>query len=228
METSLDTARRPAVELECYPMTATPPDLVPGRQSRNWMDAFASRHPYRCLPLNMANTTGWEILCPFGFSAEWTSASGLFYVAPATETIKSSLHSELEVELGAGPDEGGAALRFGLPAAPHWDRLIEALRALPATSFLTDPDTALGWAPTEATPRNPIIVIEYEGQMRGLIVHDVADIVSIEAGTLQQPDAMGHETITHFLEGIAPLGDDMVMVLDLARLMADEPIELAA
>ena len=63
---------------------------------------------------------------------------------------------------------------------------------------------------------------------RGLIVHDVADIVSIEAGTLQQPDAMGHESITHFIQGIAPLGEDMVMVLDLARLMADEPIELAA
>jgi purine-binding chemotaxis protein CheW len=86
----------------------------------------------------------------------------------------------------------------------------------------------LGWTPTEATPRNPIVVIEHEGQMRGLIVHDVADIVSIETGTLQQPDAMGHETITHFLEGIAPLGDDMVMVLDLARLMEDEPVELAA
>jgi len=56
----------------------------------------------------------------------------------------------------------------------------------------------------------------------------VADIVGIEAGTLQQPDAMGHESITHFLEGIAPLGDDMVMMLDLTRLMADEPIELAA
>jgi hypothetical protein len=60
------------LELECYPMTQRPPDLVPGRQSRAWMDAFAARHPYRCLPLNMANTTGWEILCPFGFTAEWT------------------------------------------------------------------------------------------------------------------------------------------------------------
>jgi purine-binding chemotaxis protein CheW len=38
---------------------------------------------------------------------------------------------------------------------------------------------------------------------------------------------MGHETITHFLEGIAPLGDDMVMVLDIGRLMADEDLELA-
>jgi len=48
-----------------------PCDLVPGRQARNWMDSFVSRHPYRCLPLNMANTTGWEVLCPYGFTAEW-------------------------------------------------------------------------------------------------------------------------------------------------------------
>ena len=59
------------MELECYPMSDTPCDMVPGRQSRDWMDSFASRHPYRCLPLNMANTTGWEILCPIGFTAEW-------------------------------------------------------------------------------------------------------------------------------------------------------------
>ena len=84
----------------------------------------------------------------------------------------------------------------------------------------------LGWTHTDATPRNPIIVIEYEGRICGLIVHDVADIVSIEAGTLQQPDAMGHETITHFLEGIAPLGDDMVMVLDLKQLMTEDLLEL--
>ncbi len=59
------------MELECYPMNDTPCDLAPGRQSRDWMDAFAARHPYRCLPLNMANTTGWEITCPIGFTAEW-------------------------------------------------------------------------------------------------------------------------------------------------------------
>jgi hypothetical protein len=35
------------------------------------MESFASRHPYRCLPLTMANTTGWEILNPIAFTAEW-------------------------------------------------------------------------------------------------------------------------------------------------------------
>lgn len=58
--------------LECYPTTPLAPEIVPGRPDRDWMDAFAARHPYRCLPLTMANTTGWEILCPMGFEAEWT------------------------------------------------------------------------------------------------------------------------------------------------------------
>lgn len=113
-----------------------------------------------------------------------------------------------------------------LPRVPEYVAGVVNLRG--AVLPVIDLAARLGWQPTDATPRNPIIVIEFEGQMRGLIVHDVADIVSIEAGTLQQPDAMGHENITNFLEGIAPLGDEMVMVLDLARLMADEPIELAA
>jgi hypothetical protein len=59
------------LELECYATQPRPPELVPGRPQRAWMDAFTDRHPYRCLPLSMANSTGWEILCPVGFTAEW-------------------------------------------------------------------------------------------------------------------------------------------------------------
>lgn len=58
-------------QLECFPTTQRPPDMVPGRPQRGWMDRFSERHAYRCLPLTMANTTGWEILCPFAFTAEW-------------------------------------------------------------------------------------------------------------------------------------------------------------
>ena len=59
------------MQLECFPTATRPPDIVPGRPRRAWMDAFLDRHPYRCLPMTMANSTGWEILCPVGFIAEW-------------------------------------------------------------------------------------------------------------------------------------------------------------
>jgi purine-binding chemotaxis protein CheW len=113
-----------------------------------------------------------------------------------------------------------------LPRVPDYVAGVVNLRG--AVLPVVDLAARLGWQPTEATPRNPIIVIEHEGQLRGLIVHDVADIVSIDAGSLQNPNAMGHETITHFIQGIAPLGEEMAMVLDLARLMIDEPLDLEA
>jgi hypothetical protein len=59
------------MELECFPVVNRPPEIVPGRPQRRWMDDFQDRHAYRCLPLTMANTTGWELLCPVGFVAEW-------------------------------------------------------------------------------------------------------------------------------------------------------------
>ncbi len=59
------------MELECFSVVARPPEIVPGQPSRPWMDGFHARHPYKCLPLTMANTSGWDILCPFSFTAEW-------------------------------------------------------------------------------------------------------------------------------------------------------------
>src|SRR3546814_7449776 len=35
------------------------------------MDATDQRFAYRCLPITIANTYGWELLCPAGFSAVW-------------------------------------------------------------------------------------------------------------------------------------------------------------
>jgi hypothetical protein len=59
------------MQLECFATVPEPTQMVPGRPERPWMDAVAGRTPYRCLPLTMANTSGWELLCPFGFTAEW-------------------------------------------------------------------------------------------------------------------------------------------------------------
>jgi uncharacterized protein DUF6065 len=59
------------MKLECFPLVSRPPRMVPGRPDRAWMDQFNDRHVYRCLPLTVANCTGWELLSPFGFTAEW-------------------------------------------------------------------------------------------------------------------------------------------------------------
>jgi hypothetical protein len=59
------------MRLDCYKIHEWAPEIAPGSPQRAWMDAFQDRHPYRCLPLTMANSSGWEILCPVGLTIEW-------------------------------------------------------------------------------------------------------------------------------------------------------------
>jgi hypothetical protein len=51
-------------------------DVRPAPHERAWMDATDQRFVYRCLPLNIANAHGWEILCPSGFVATWHGGKG--------------------------------------------------------------------------------------------------------------------------------------------------------
>jgi hypothetical protein len=52
-------------------------EIRPAPPDRAWMDATDQRYAYRCLPLNIANSYGWEILCPVGFTAIWDGEPGI-------------------------------------------------------------------------------------------------------------------------------------------------------
>ena len=58
--------------LICYRLHDDAPEILPGRPDRDWMDATDQRFAYRCVPLSIANATGWEITSPRSFSATWT------------------------------------------------------------------------------------------------------------------------------------------------------------
>jgi hypothetical protein len=59
------------MKLHAYAVSPQPPPLVPASPTRAWMDAFPGRHPYRCLPLSIANAYGWEIQSPCHFEVRW-------------------------------------------------------------------------------------------------------------------------------------------------------------
>jgi len=58
-------------ELVAYVIDGHELSIRPAPLERDWMDASDQRFAYRCLPLNIANAHGWEILCPTAFSAMW-------------------------------------------------------------------------------------------------------------------------------------------------------------
>ena len=88
-----------AMDLICYLHPAWRPLIRPALHTRAWMDATPEAFAYRCLPLNIANAHGWELLSPCGFEAEWKGGSA------ADEVV-------IRLDSGADPAHGPVAL-FG-------------------------------------------------------------------------------------------------------------------
>ena len=64
-------ARKRSVFLDAYALHDHPQKLIPAGARRDWMDAFTGHHAYRCLPLSIANTYGWQLILPVDVTAEW-------------------------------------------------------------------------------------------------------------------------------------------------------------
>ena len=63
-------------KLTAFVIGDAPLIIRPAPLEREWMNATHERFAYRCLPLNIANAHGWELLSPAGFTAGWTGKPG--------------------------------------------------------------------------------------------------------------------------------------------------------
>ena len=65
------------MELIAYLHPGWAPLIRPAPAGRPWMDDTPEAFAYRCLPLNIANAHGWEVLNPYGFEAIWNGGPGV-------------------------------------------------------------------------------------------------------------------------------------------------------
>jgi hypothetical protein len=108
------------MKLTAYTIGNSTVTLRPAPLERAWMDATPERFAYRCLPLNIANAYGWEVLCPSGFKAIWDGEAGL-------EAIK--IESAGDGDPPAISHFGSGVLTFHLPCifrtAPGYDLMVQ-------------------------------------------------------------------------------------------------------
>ena len=92
------------MKLTCYQIDPQAPALVPGQPDRTWMDKFSHRHPYRCLPLVFANTSGWELLSPVAFTATWNGGplGTDIVLEPTGDTTREHLQRWATSHFGGG------------------------------------------------------------------------------------------------------------------------------
>jgi hypothetical protein len=79
------------MELTAYLHPGWAPLIRPAPATRPWMDATPESFAYRCLPLNIANAHGWEVLTACAFDAIWDGGAGTEAV-----TIKPGAGSNLQ------------------------------------------------------------------------------------------------------------------------------------
>ena len=172
------------MKLECFPTQDRPPEIVPGRAQRNWMEVFAYRHPYRCLPLTMANTTGWEILCPVSFTATWNGGMGEKDITFRAEGYR--LHA---TDVGVTTDRYGAFLDLVARTSRRWIFGVrydyaEAPRGLEDTEWRVTP-TITWW-------QSEFVYLRLEGQHRDSDLEGARNLLTLQAVWAMGPHK--HET----------------------------------
>jgi purine-binding chemotaxis protein CheW len=106
-----------------------------------------------------------------------------------------------------------------LPHVPAHVRGVVNLRGVVLP--VIDLSARLGWGLIQPTARHVIIVVHIGEQLQGLIVDAVTDVVNISSGDIQPAPETGAGPANHYLEGLVPVGDRMVMLLALERLAGD-------
>ncbi|BBX44413.1 DUF6065 family protein [Mycobacterium cookii] len=72
-----DESSRPARPLIGFITGANVPPIVPAPTNRAWMSATRGGWANRCLPLLIANQSGWELRNPSAFTATWMGGDGI-------------------------------------------------------------------------------------------------------------------------------------------------------
>lgn len=85
------------MDLICYLHSGWRPLIRPAPARRDWMDGTPDSFAYRCLPLNIANAHGWELLNPVAFDACWSGQgdTGAITIRPQTGAAAEGVATSL-------------------------------------------------------------------------------------------------------------------------------------
>jgi purine-binding chemotaxis protein CheW len=113
-----------------------------------------------------------------------------------------------------------------VPASPSFVDGVINLRGLIIP--VMDMASRFGQSRSETTKSTRIIVAGTSGMRVGLVVDAVTEVLMVSEDAVEPTPgvASGHDSA--YIRGIAKLGDELVILLDLSTLFGDHPQRLAA
>ncbi len=107
-----------------------------------------------------------------------------------------------------------------VPGAPHYVVGIVNLRGNVVT--VIDTRTRFGLMPREADDDTRIIVIEAEGQVVGILVDSVAEVIELRGSEIETTPNVGNEESSKFIRGVTSQEGELIILIDLNKLLTEE------
>ncbi len=133
-----------------------------------------------------------------------------FYVGPLLLGLPIAQVREINRQLDFTP----------VPHAPPGVRGVVNLRGEVVT--VLDLHHVLGLPSAEVTRQTRNLIVFYRGEVVGLLVDQVADILEVDLQAVTPPPANLHGAEGRFFRGVVPLEHDILVLLDLEEALGQE------
>lgn len=107
-----------------------------------------------------------------------------------------------------------------VPGAPSYVLGIINLRGNVVT--VVDTRKRFGLSPKETDDATRIVIIEVNGNVIGMLVDSVADVVDLKKSEIESAPNVGTEESSKYIQGVASREGELLIVVDLNKFLSDE------
>ena len=107
-----------------------------------------------------------------------------------------------------------------VPGAPDYVLGIINLRGNVVT--VIDTRKRFGLQPKDVDDATRIVIIEADEQVVGILVDSVAEVVDLRISEIESAPNVGTEESAKFIQGVASQEGELLIIIDLNRLLTDE------
>ncbi len=110
-----------------------------------------------------------------------------------------------------------------VPGAPDYVLGIINLRGNVVT--VIDTRKRFGLDPAEVNDNTRIMITESGSHVVGILVDSVAEVADLNTNDIDETPSVGTDDATKFISGVCNTNDDLLILIDLTKLLSDEEWE---
>jgi len=107
-----------------------------------------------------------------------------------------------------------------VPGAPHYVLGIINLRGNVVT--VIDTRTRFNLTEKESDDSTRIVIIESDGQVIGILVDSVAEVVDLRKSDIETTPNVGNDESSKYIQGVSSQGDQLLILVDVDKLLTEE------